>query len=55
VDLRHPVDAPDELYLYDHGARIAKLKLVDKQENARTFRPQKPNVPVSFARGEVRR
>jgi len=55
VDLRHPVDEPAELYLYDNGARIAKLKLVDKQENARTFRPQKSEVPVSFSRQEVRR
>jgi putative transposase len=54
VEIRHPVDEPEELFLYDNGARITKLKPLDKQENARTFRPQKTDAPLSFARKEVR-
>lgn len=49
VEIRHPVDDPEELYLYDNGIRVARIKRVDKQENARTFRPQKMESPMSFA------
>ena len=52
VEIRHPVDAPEELCLYDNGARIAKLKLVDANENARVFRPDPATSAVRFARRE---
>jgi hypothetical protein len=55
VDIRHPVDAPEELSLFDQGVRIATLKLVDTRENARTFRPQASATPMSFAQKEVRK
>jgi len=56
VELRHPIDDDrDELYLFDNGARIARLKLVDANENARTFKPSKPESPVSFADSRVNR
>jgi len=50
VEIRHPVDDRDELYLFDNGARVARLKLVDTGENARTFRPATSREGVSFAR-----
>jgi hypothetical protein len=43
------VDDDAELFLYDSGARIARLKLVDTGENARTFRPSHSDSAVSFA------
>ena len=49
VEIRHPVDDKAELFLFDNGARIAKLKLVDVGENARTFTPARPESPVSFS------
>lgn len=55
VDIRHPVDEPEEIYLFDNGARIAKLKFVNKKENARTFRPQKVAARISYAKGKVQR
>jgi putative transposase len=53
IELRHPVDAPEELYLYDNGVRVGKIRLLDKQENARTFRPQQVSTHLSFHKGEV--
>ncbi len=50
IELRHPVDDDNELYLYDSGERIAKLKLVDVKENARTFRPTKSDHEISYSR-----
>lgn len=55
IEIRHPVDDPGDLYLYDNGARIAKLKHVDVVENARTFRPSAGTADVSFAEGRVAR
>lgn len=56
VEIRHPIDDDrDELYLFDNGARIAKLKLVNANENAKTFKPSKPESPVSFADSRVNR
>lgn len=54
VEIRHPVDAPTELALYDKGARIARLKLIDAHENARVFRPTGDDRQISFAYGKVR-
>jgi len=53
IELRHPVDAPEELYLYDNGLRVGRIKLLDKKENARTFRPQPVSTHLSFHKGEV--
>jgi len=53
IEIRHPVDAPEELYLYDNGLRVGRIKLLDKQENARTFRPQQVLTHLSFHKGEV--
>ena len=53
VEIRHPVDSPEEIYLYDNDIRVGRIKLVDKRENARTFRPQKVETPVSFATGRT--
>jgi transposase InsO family protein len=53
VELRHPVDDDEELFLYDAGARVARLKLVDKLENARTFRPSKTDSAVSYSGEQV--
>jgi putative transposase len=53
IEIRHPVDDPEELYLYDNGLRIGRVRLLDKQENARTFRPQQASTHLSFHKGEV--
>jgi transposase InsO family protein len=53
IEIRHPVDDPEELYLYDNGVRVGRIKLLDKQENARTFRPQQISTHLSFHKGEV--
>jgi len=53
IELRHPVDDPMELYLYDNGIRVGRIKLLDKKENARTFRPQKVSTNLSFHKGRV--
>jgi putative transposase len=53
IELRHPVDDPQDLYLYDNGVRVCKIKLLDKKENARTFRPQSVPTNLSFHKGRV--
>jgi len=53
IEIRHPIDDPEELYLYDTGVRVGKIRLLDKQENARTFRPQQVSTRLSFHKGEV--
>jgi len=55
VELRHPIDDRDELYLFDGGARVCRLKLVDANENAKTFRPSRSESSVSFAERRVTR
>lgn len=54
IELRHPVDEPQELYLYDNGGRVCRVKLLDKGENARTFRPQQVTTQLSFHKKKVR-
>lgn len=54
IEIRHPVDAPEELYLYDNGIRVGRIKLLDKGENARTFRPHQVLTHLSFHQGRVR-
>jgi transposase InsO family protein len=53
IEIRHPVDDPQDLYLYDNDVRVGKIKWVDKKENARTFRPDKIPTHVSFHKGRV--
>jgi len=53
IEIRHPVDDPEELYLYDNGLRVGRIKLLDKKENARTFRPQQVLTHLSFHKEEV--
>ena len=53
IELRHPVDDPEELYLYDNGVRVGRIKLLNKKENARTFRPQHVSTAISFHKGRV--
>ncbi|MDP2692001.1 MAG: DDE-type integrase/transposase/recombinase, partial [bacterium] len=53
IELRHPVDDPEELFLYDNGVRVGKIKLLDKKENARTFRPQNVATNISFHQGRT--
>ncbi len=54
IELRHPVDDPQQLYLYDSGVRVGKIKLLDKKENARNFRPQQVPTRLFFHKEEVR-
>ena len=54
IELRHPVDDPQELFLYDNDIRVGRIKLLDKKENARTFRPQSVPTNLSFHKGRVR-
>jgi len=53
IEIRHPVDDPNELYLYDNDLRVGKIKLLDKKENARTFRPKTVPTNLSFHKGRV--
>lgn len=53
IEIRHPVDDPQELYLYDNALRVGRIKLLDKKENARTFRPHSVPTNLSFHKGKV--
>ena len=53
IELRHPLDNPHELFLYDNDVRVGRIKLLDKKENARTFRPQKISPHLSFHKGRT--
>jgi hypothetical protein len=53
IEIRHPVDNPEDLYLYDNGIRVGRIKLVDKKENAHTFRPKSVPSNLSFHKGRV--
>jgi len=55
VDVRHPVDTDQELYLYDKDIRICRLKFVDKRQNARTFKPYKSQNTISYSKGKVQK
>lgn len=54
IEIRHPVDDPGELYLYDNGVRVGRIRLLDKKENARTFKPQQVPTNLSFHKGKVK-
>lgn len=49
VEVRHTVDDPTQLFLYDNGVRVGRLKLVDAKENARTFKPTTAPAPIRFS------
>ena len=53
IEIRHPIDDPEDLYLYDNNIRVGSIKLVNKKENARTFRPQNIPTNISFHKGRV--
>lgn len=53
VDIRHPVDTDKELYLYDKDIRVARLRFVDKRQNARTFKPSQSQPVISYANAKV--
>jgi putative transposase len=53
IEIRHPVDDREALYLFENGARIAKLKPVDLRENARTFRPDPATSYARFSKSEI--
>jgi len=53
IEIRHTIDDPGELYLYDNGVRVGKIKLLDKRENARTFRPNTASDRISFHKGRI--
>lgn len=53
IEIRHPLDNPHELFLYDNDVRVGRIKLLDKKENARTFRPQNISSHLSFHKGRT--
>jgi transposase InsO family protein len=53
IELRHPVDDPEELFLYDNDIRVGRVKRLDKRENARTFKPQAVDTRISFSQGRT--
>ena len=55
IEVRHPVDDREAFFLFENGARIAKLNPVDLHENARTFGPDAARSQVRFARPETGR
>jgi len=54
IEIRHPVDDPSQLYLYDNGLRVGPVKALDKNENARTFRPKKVPTNLSFHKRRIK-
>jgi putative transposase len=54
IEIRHPVDDPSELYLYDNSVRVGRIKLLDKKENAHTFRPQSIPTNLSFHKRRIK-
>ena len=54
IEIRHPVDDPHQLYLYDNGVRVGRIKQLDKKENARTFQPHTVPTKLSFAKRRVK-
>ena len=54
IELRHPVDDVGELWLYDNGAKVGRLKLVNPSENATAFRPTADTATISFSKQAVK-
>ncbi len=54
IEIRNPVDDDlQELYQYDNGLRVGRIKLLDKKENAHTFQPRTVSTNLSFHKGRV--
>lgn len=53
IDIRHPVDDPNDLMLFDKDVQVCKLKLVNVRENARTFCVQPADTALSFSKRTV--
>ena len=53
IEIRHPVDDPQELYLYDNDLRVGRIKLLDKKENARSFQPKTVPTNLCFYKRRV--
>lgn len=48
VELRFAQDCPTDVYLYDDGLRVQRLKIVDAKENGRIYRPQPRDTVIPF-------
>jgi transposase InsO family protein len=48
VDLRFKQDQPREVYLYDQGERITKLKAVDARANAKSYKPKSRDTVIAY-------
>jgi len=53
IEIRHPVDAPEDLMLFDKDTQVCKLKPVNVKENARTFCVQRSDTALSFSQRKV--
>jgi transposase InsO family protein/transposase len=53
VDIRHTVDADQELWLYDKDIRVGRLRFVDKRQNSKTFKPSQSQTAISYAERKV--
>ena len=51
IEIRHPVDDPQDLYLYDNGVRVGKIKLVDKRKTPAPSAPIQPPPTSPFTKG----
>ncbi len=48
VDLRYKQDQPREVFLYEHGERITKLKAVDARANAKIYKPKSRDTVINY-------
>lgn len=48
VELRFKQDQPREVYLYDQGQRITKLKAVDARANAKAYHPKARDTVITY-------
>jgi transposase InsO family protein len=53
IEIRHTIDDPNTLYLYDNDVRVGPIKLLNKKENARTFRPKTVPTNMSFHNSRI--
>jgi putative transposase len=53
IEIRHPVDDPALLWLYDNGIRVGQLKLVNPKENASSFRPSPQLSTLSYSKETI--
>jgi transposase InsO family protein len=48
VELRFTQDAPNDIYLYDKGLRVQKIKVVDAKANGKLYRPGPREAVIEF-------